>query len=483
MLGAWVALLVTAGSCQQRRDGANSAVPAILRIGVSQWSASTNPVQGLRQLSQILVVEGLARTGEDGRMQPSLAEGWTVGANGRSLIVKLRANARFHDGSPVNAETVAALLPDAMKKLVGSVSDVESVHATSADTLEVVFRESSPFMVETLEAPLQKPNGASTGPFEAVANSTTELTANRDYYLGPPALTSVRVEMFPSVRTAWAEMLRGRTDMLWEVGPEALPSLEKANSISLFTFTRRYQYVIVLNPDAPQLKSAAIRRALNLAVDRDAVVKNALNSYGVASTGPIWPRNWAMPRDAASLRFEPAAAAGLLGRPRVTFSCLVPPDAPYERLALEVKRQLAAVGIDMIPEEVSYDEQARRGAKHDYEAMLTELISGPTLLRPYVIWHSDMPYNWGRFGNARIDAALDRVRASASDEAFRDAITRVQQTFVDDPPAVFLACSQRARAVSNRFLVPASESGRDILSNLRLWKPASAAAEQRASRN
>jgi len=261
MLGAWVALLVTAGSCQRRRDGAGSALPAILRIGVSQWSASTNPVQGLRQLSQILVVEGLARTGEDGRMQPSLAEGWTVGANGRSLIVKLHANARFHDGSPVNAETVAALLPDAMKKLVGSVSDVERVHATGADTIEVLFRESSPFMVETLEAPLQKPNGASTGPFEAVANSTTELTANRDYYLGRPELASVRVEMFPSVRTAWAEMLRGRTDMLWEVGPDALPSLEKANSISLFTFTRRYQYVIVLNPDAPQLKSAAIRRA------------------------------------------------------------------------------------------------------------------------------------------------------------------------------------------------------------------------------
>jgi hypothetical protein len=48
----------------------------------------------------------------------------------------------------------------------------------------------------------------------------------------------------------------------------------------------------------------------------------------------------------------------------------------------------------------------------------------------------------------------------------------------EDPPAIFLAWSQRARAVSSRFVVPPIEAGRDILSTLRLWKPV---ADQRAS--
>jgi hypothetical protein len=41
---------------------------------------------------------------------------------------------------------------------------------------------------------------------------------------------------------------------------------------------------------------------------------------------------------------------------------------------------------------------------------------------------------------------------------------------VDDPPAIFLAWSERARAISTRFDVPV-EPGRDILSTLRLWRP------------
>jgi len=248
--------------------------------------------------------------------------------------------------------------------------------------------------------------------------------------------------------------------------------MEKASSIAVFTFTRRYQYLMALNPNAPALKSVAVRRALNFAVDRDAVVRNALNSYGLASTGPVWPRNWAMPRDAARFTFDPAAASALLGTQHVKFTCLVPPDTYYERLALELKRQLAAVGVEMVPEEVSYDEQSRRGGTGNYDALLTELINGPTVLRPYVIWHSGTPYNWGQFGTKTIDAALDRMRHANSDEDLRTSIAGVQQAFMDDPPAVFLAWSQRARAVTKRFDVPNSEPGRDILSTLRLWKPA-----------
>jgi hypothetical protein len=47
----------------------------------------------------------------------------------------------------------------------------------------------------------------------------------------------------------------------------------------------------------------------------------------------------------------------------------------------------------------------------------------------------------------------------------------LQQTFLDDPPAVFLAWSERARAISRRFEVPPAEANRDILLTLRNWKP------------
>jgi hypothetical protein len=52
---------------------------------------------------------------------------------------------------------------------------------------------------------------------------------------------------------------------------------------------------------------------------------------------------------------------------------------------------------------------------------------------------------------------------------------------MDDPPAIFLAWSVRARAISNRFVVPPPEAGRDVIGTLRLWKPAAGVAQ--ASQN
>src|ERR1044072_4247586 len=196
MIGA---VLVT-GSCQRPEPRTTAPSSAVLRVGWGQGSA-TSPISGVRQPSQILTVEGLARTGEDGRMMPSLAEGWTLGSDGRSLTVALRPKVKFHDGSPVDSAAVARLLPTALKTFMGPMfSDVDHVKAVGANTVEIAFRESAPFHVESLEVSLQKPNGAATGPFVVVPNSTTDMVANENYYLGPSSISRIHVESYPSAR-------------------------------------------------------------------------------------------------------------------------------------------------------------------------------------------------------------------------------------------------------------------------------------------
>jgi len=112
--------------------------------------------------------------------------------------------------------------------------------------------------------------------------------------------------------------------------------------------------------------------------------------------------------------------------------------------------------------------------------MLMDLVSGPTLLRLYGLWHSHMPGNYGTFGNHAVDMAFDAVRSADSESAYRMAVANLVRTFADDPPAIFLAWSVRARAVSTRFAVQ-SEEGRDVLSTLRFWKPTG--VQRQASRN
>jgi peptide/nickel transport system substrate-binding protein len=491
----WVRLaIVTAAGCGtmavvgacRTKDGAEPQAPAaLLRVGVGQLSA-TNPVDGLRQLTQNVSVEALVRPGEDGRLQPWLAESWTTAPNGRSLRVRIRSGVKFHDGSAFDAQALATLLPNALRVFMGpAIFANVGVEVSGPQTVDIGFQHPVPFLMEALEAQIRKP-GASvtgTGPYMVAADSTSELRANKDYYLGPPTIDRIAIQSYPSVRAAWADMLRDRIDMLYDVGLDALDSMETATNVSVFTFTRKYQYMIALNDQSAPLRSRKIRQALNLAIDPATVVRNALNGHGLVSKGPFWMRHWALRADLPSFEYDPQRAAAMVlaeggpgkrGGANVQFTLLVPPDAVHERIALEVKRQLEPVGVVVVVEQVSLDRLSQAIQNRTFDAVLTEGISGPTLFRPYQLWHSGGTFNAGGLGNASVDAAFDGLRGAASEDEFRTAAARVQQAFMDDPPVIFLAWTERARAVSKRFNVATDPGRPDVLGTMRLWKPVAA---------
>jgi len=300
----------------------------------------------------------------------------------------------------LDAPVAASLLPDILRSFMGPVfPDIVSVTATGGNTVTIEFRQPSPFLMEALEVDIRKPGQTmvGTGAFMVEGNSTTDLRANNAYYLGPPAIDRITVANYPSVRSAWADLLRDRIDMLYEVGSDALDSMRNSNTVSLFTHTRHYQHALIFNTRSTALRSPAVRRALTLAIDRKTLVRNALRDHGIPSLGPVSPSYWALASDAPHFQYDPAGGAALLREANkktpFRFTCLVSADSVAERIALDVKQQLAAIGVEMAVEEAPRDETFRRAAAGEYEAVITEVISGPTILRPYLVWHSQSPVN------------------------------------------------------------------------------------------
>jgi peptide/nickel transport system substrate-binding protein len=409
----------------------------------------------------------------DGRARPSLAEGRSTSTDGLTLRVHLRPSVNFTDGKAVHADVVSAVLRAGLPEAMGpAFDDIAEIRATSDLDVEFRLRRRSTFVLEALGSvaiadPAAKESG--TGPFSVQArrNADVEMRANPGYFGGKPAMDRVILERYESVRSAWADMLRGQVDMLYEVGVDALDSFESSNEVNIFTRPRAYADLLLLYVQAPALRDPAFRRMLNAAIDRRALIDTVLRGHGTPAEGPVSPRHWAYTADLPPFRYQQPA-----GRPdrsprqlRVLFS-----EPSLERLAIAIQRQLQAAGVELTLEAVSADEFIERVRSGQFEAALADYMLGPNLVRPYQYWHSNGATNFGHYHSQAVDVALDRIRRAPDDDVYKAGVAAFWRAIVADPPAVFLAWTERVRAVSTRFAVP-TETDTDLLNTLHLWKP------------
>jgi peptide/nickel transport system substrate-binding protein len=485
-------LLTTACSDTAARSKSAPSGPVILTIGFPHLTG-IDPLLGLQQAARLISFEGLVTMARDGRAQPRLAEGWAHAADGMSWTLRLRSNAFFHDGTPVDANAVKESLERSMgtaeRDLSPGLLDIDSIDTPTPHEVLIHLKRPSTFMLDDLTLAISKVDATGaqvgTGPFitTSTAGNQVVMTAVANYYKGKANIDRIVWKAYPTVRTAWAAMMRGEIDVLYEVGPEAMQFMQGETSVNLFPFLRSYLFGVIFNSSRPEFEDWRIRRALNYAVDRSAIVNLALKRNGIPASGPAWPRHWAFDQSIPAFSYDPSKAAALLdtanlphatkkdGVPaRLHFTCILPENFElWERMALLVQRNLAELGVDMQMESLSVDEFNRRIATRTFDAVLTEFVVGYSSSRPFTFWSSESKRNvWG-YKNPNMDKALDGVRRAANETEYRDAFRRFQLEGVDNPPAIFLALGETSRAVSKRFRVVSAPDS-DILHTIADWR-------------
>jgi peptide/nickel transport system substrate-binding protein len=451
---------------------------------------------GIRQLAAALSVESLTQLGADGRPRPRLAESWWWSEEGKQLNVNLRPGIQFHDGTPLTAALAAKILGDAVaspsnRSMFTSLTDVVAVRPQGDRQLVFELSEPSALLPDDLELPMSLGSPAiGTGPYRTVKMDPSEVVLERfpNYYLGAPQIARVVIRPFDTIRTAWTSLLRGEVDMVTNVPPDAVEFISN-DQVRVVSFDRRYQYLVAFNSRKAPFNSAIVRRALNTAIDREALIQKVFQGHGQASTGPLWPRNWAYDSSIPSYRFDPGLAASLLnsaglradkgtGGPtaRFRFTCLIPENfSVIERVALEVQKQLYDVGVNMQFEVVSSREFNERVRDRRFEAILIDMISGPSVGRSYFFWRSASHFtglNVFGYENAEAERLFDVLRTSTNEVAVQSAFTRFQEVLLDDPPALFLAWNERSRAVRRDFQIE-QDSGQgtpDPVYSIWRWK-------------
>jgi peptide/nickel transport system substrate-binding protein len=494
-LQAWCGVLFFAVLTGCAGTSSEQSLPPkqVLVIGAPEGVVAGTEL-GVRSLAANFSREGLTRLAPDGRVVPSLAEKWVWEKDGRQLRVTLRADVKAHDGTAVNAPLLARILAEAVRRPAAqaqysSFGSVKAVRSEDDLHLLIDLSEPSSFLPEDLEVPLEMGPQNGTGPFRIVkvGESEIELRSFEQYYLGAPSIEGIILRPYRTLRTAWTSLLRGDIDMVTNVPPEAVEFVTN-DQVQVVSVPRYFQFMLTFNSQKPPFTSPEVRKAMNVAIDREAIIKRVLDGHGTASTGPFWPRHWAYDNSIQPYGYDsnlaesrldqsgfpmPAASPTKRGqRARFRFTCLVPANfSIWERVALEVQRQLYNVGVDMQFKVVPIEEFDALIRSRNFEAAVIDMISGPTIGRVHNFWRSAKHFqglNLFGYENPEAERLFSVLRESTNEVAVRSATSRLQRVMMDDPPALFLAWSQGSRAIRREFKV-GGEPGVDPLDTIGRW--------------
>jgi peptide/nickel transport system substrate-binding protein len=448
---------------------------------------------GIANVVSAMTTEPWIGLAPDGRPTERVIRAWSVDEAGTTVRLKIRNDVRFHDGTLLTPQIAAEVMHatfSAPAPESASYAAVRSVKATGDDTVELQLSEPNSFLLTDLSlASVTLPEEkAEAGAFQVVTaddkQKKFDLKAFPSYYRGRPALDGIVVTQYPTQRNAWAALMRGDIDMLYDIRREAVDFVKAETTVQTYSFERPYANLLVFNVRHPVLKNVEVRRALSESLDKATLVAEGLRGRGRPADGPLVPEHWAYSPPAHPYVFNPAAAAARFeaaGLPvrapksgrmpsRFAFTCLVfADDTRFERLALLVQKQLANVGVDMTLQPVPQNQLMTRLPAGDFDAFLLE-VAGRSLSWLDRFWNS-RDNSFFDSGYTAADKAIERVRLARSEEQVRAEVADFLQIMHDDPPAVFLAWQETTRAVSRKFEVSA-EPGRDIVPNAWSWRPA-----------
>ena len=254
--------------------------------------------------------------------------------------------------------------------------------------------------------------------------------------------------------------MRGDVDMAHEVNRESVEFLEGASRVEMYRSIQPFYIPLVFNLHHPILGRVEVRRAIAEAINRTEIVERAMRGHGQVADDPVWPSHWAYNPAARRYTYNPAAArvrldaAGLPVRPaepgsgrmasRFQITCVFFNEDPqFERIALMLQRQLAAVGHRPGRSRARRSRAlVTRAAKRDFDCYLCQLRSGRSFDWTYRRWHSPERQRPGFAGlrlprRRRGPGSASRTARTDAESASRSAILR--QRFYEDVPAVFLA--------------------------------------------
>lgn len=397
------------------------------------------------------VYETLVKIAPDGRLQPLLAEDWTVGPDRLTYTFTLRRGVTFTDGAPFTADDVKFSfdrLDTWTTASAGQLSRIAETRVLAPHTVRLRLSEPDNALLASLAGPggtIFSPGGVDalatdpvgTGPYDVASydpGSTMRLVANQRWWGGRPPMHAITLAYYTDPTAQTNALLTGGADAALGVGsPQLLPRFADDPGFRVTEGTTNGEMVLAMNNAAAPFDDLALRQAVRHAVDDDAVRQIAMEGRGTPITTMVPPTDpWFADRP-DPYPYDPTRARELLSGQRPEISFKVPNLPQYVRAAQAVQSDLQAAGfvVDLRLLEFPAVWLGEVFTGHDYQ--LSMVIHA----EPRDIGTFSSPTSYFGFDDPHADAVLDRAR-SGPPEQYVDGMREYSRLVTDSAAAGFL---------------------------------------------
>jgi oligopeptide transport system substrate-binding protein len=478
-------------------EPAQPAVEAVLNWNIGADPKTIDPVlNGASDGGDVInqTFEGLVRE-KSGTIYPGLAESWDVSEDGMTVTFHLRES-KWSDGTPLTANDFVYSWKRGMDPATASeyawiweytnvVGAFEAVNGASLDevgvtalddkTLEVKLITPTEYIVSLLSfyhfmptkqaaveagadgAWAKDPaNAVSSGPFKLTRYSIGEgltLVKNENYW-NADAVKIDRIEgkFIDEQATAYQAYQSGELDVLPDVPPAEVPTL-MAESSEFYVFPLLGTYYYNFNMDLPMFQDVRVRKAINMAVNRE-LITETMGSGQVPAAGFVPPGfldhegkdffetggTYGLATDASKVAEAQALLAeagfpGGAGFPE--FTIMYNTSAGHQQVAELVQEMLKTnLGISTKLENQEWAVFQDTRKQGDYElargGWLTDFMDPMGLL---AIFTKDNAYNDPNYNNPEYDALLSKAAKTIGAEHF-EALYAAQEILMSELPII-----------------------------------------------
>lgn len=457
--------------------GSVASAEGSITIGVTSFADTLEPTEQYFSwvISRYGVGECLARFGQDGTLEPCLAESWENSEDGKTWTFKIREGVKFSNGNDCTPEMIKASLERTfeMSDRVPGFFDLASLEVDGSN-LVFTLNTANANMAGCLADPLflimdtsidnsniETAGPVCTGPYafqSFVPTDAAVVVKNEYYWDGEVPFDSVTLKCVDDQTTRSMALQTGEIDIAYNLKTENLFEFEGNPNYEIQQLQSLRSTYAFMNQNGA-LGDLALRQAFLRGLDKETYCSILLEGGATAGKAPVPPTlDYGFDELVDENAYDPEGAKAVLaeagyvdndgdgyvenpdGEPFSLRFVIYTSRAELGVYAQAAQANLKDIGIHVELETVSYETLLDKRDAGDYDLLIWNVLVANTgdpenYLREN--WYSTSANNTAGYNNPEVDALLDELAATFDAAARKDLIIQIQQKIMDDAATVF----------------------------------------------